>query len=66
MVPCFIVIIPFDSISSEYRLYFVYDIIIEKKKCIGKFWKVALPEMSRNPLLTVVSLQVAMLLKINS
>ena len=28
-MPCFVVIIPFDFISSEYRLYFVHDIIIE-------------------------------------
>ena len=31
IVSCFVVIIPFDFISSEYRLYIVYDIIIEEK-----------------------------------
>ena len=30
-MPGFIVIIPFDFISTEYCLYFVYDIIIDKK-----------------------------------
>ena len=38
-MPCFIVIIPFDFISSEYRLYFVHDIIIEKKSLIYVFTK---------------------------
>ena len=33
-VPCFIVIIPFDFISCEYRLYFVHVIIIEKKNVL--------------------------------
>ena len=31
IILCFIVIIPFDFISSEYRLYFVHGIIIEEK-----------------------------------
>ena len=31
IVPCFIVIIPFNFISSEYRFHFVDDIITEKK-----------------------------------
>ena len=31
IVPCFIAIIPFDFISREDRLYFVHDIVIEKK-----------------------------------
>ena len=32
IVQCFIVIIPFNFISSEYRFHFVDDIITEKKK----------------------------------
>ena len=34
IVPCFIVIIPFGFISSEYRLYFVHD-IIEKRMILS-------------------------------